>query len=253
MTIKQQSSTTQSPQQVQHSTIGDTPVIISRPRTPKATLMLAHGAGAPMDSEFMTRYSLTLSRYDICVLRFEFDYMAQRRTGGSKRPPPNILVLVDQWRALIHRQQAQRGDPIPFFIGGKSMGGRVATLLNAGNKSASKDKPAWEGVICLGYPFHPQKQPLKLRTQHLSDPMQPTLIIQGTRDALGNQEEVISYALTSDIQLHWINTANHDLKPLARSQITHQNAIDDAAMTTNTFIEQCLQTQRTPKKDSKTI
>lgn len=194
-----------------------------------------------MDSEFMTSYTSALRGYGISVLRFEFDYMAQRRTGGSKRPPPKILTLVDQWQSLMHRWQTKTGNKTPFFIGGKSMGGRVATLLNTSDKNTPQNKPVWEGVVCLGYPFHPQKQPLKLRTEHLSQSIQPTLIIQGTRDPLGTQEEVTSYALTQSIQLHWINTGNHDLKPLARSKVTHQDAIEDAARATHAFIDKRLQ------------
>lgn len=188
---------------------------------PWARLLLAHGAGAPMDSEFMNAIARDCSRLGIEVVRFEFPYMAQRREGGSRRPPNKQEVLLDTWQSVI---DAYSSDPLPLFIGGKSMGGRIATLWAAGRPIGP-----CRGLVCLGYPFHPAGKPESLRIAHLPDLPLPALIVQGTRDKLGSQEEIASYALGAQVTCHWIATGNHDLAPLKRSGATHEQAITEAA------------------------
>ena len=168
------------------------------------TLLLAHGAGAAMDTPWMTALTAALTGHGLRVARFEFAYMAGRRTGGSKRPPPKVDLLQDEYRAAI----AALAHDGPLFIGGKSMGGRVASLI--------ADSAGVAGLVCLGYPFHPQGQPEKLRTEHLADLATPTLICQGTRDPFGTAEEVAGYALSDAIDLHWLDDGDHDLKPRKR-------------------------------------
>ncbi|MGH1371197.1 MAG: alpha/beta family hydrolase [Cellvibrionaceae bacterium] len=180
-------------------------------------LLLAHGAGAAMDSVFMERISELLAERNVGVIRFEFPYMAQRRTGGSKRPPDRQPVLLDHWHQLIE-QVSHKGK---VFIGGKSMGGRMASLIADSNPQA--------GLICLGYPFHPAKKPEKLRTEHLADLTTPTLIVQGTRDALGSYEEVAEYALSDKIEFCWLEDGDHDLKPRVKSGFTHEQHLHSAA------------------------
>lgn len=225
----------------------DTRLVISKPKNCMAFLMLTHGAGAPMDSEFMTAITEALQKKNIGVIRFEFEYMAQRRYGGKKSPPPKMPLLIAEWH-----QQLLDLPPLnkPLFIGGKSMGGRVATLMNSASSNTSQMRSElepdasfhdlWQGVICLGYPFHPQKKPLTLRTAHLGDSIKPVLIVQGTRDALGNQEEVKQYALSNPIKMHWIQTGNHDLKPLTSTRVTHKQAIDEAANAAHRFIAEVI-------------
>lgn len=211
--------------------------LITTPEHCIAVVMLAHGAGAGMDSDFMNAISQALDKRAIGVIRFEFAYMAQRREGGSKRPPPKIPLLVSEWAA---RLEALPQPKPPLFIGGKSMGGRIASVMNSAQAPDQPcddlQHPIWEGVICLGYPFHPQKKPLTLRTAHLKHTATPTLIVQGTRDALGNEQDVEQYDLCPHITLHWIQTGNHDLKPLIRSNITHEQAIEQAADAIHAFI-----------------
>lgn len=199
-----------------------TDILSTGPATPR--LILAHGAGAPMDSEFMERMAVLLAQLGVGVIRFEFAYMQQRREHGSKRPPDRQPVLLERWRQVI----AQFRSTEPLFIGGKSMGGRMATLI--------ADEVAVSGCVCLGYPFHPPSKPEQTRTEHLQDLSTPTLIVQGTRDALGNQEEVGSYALSPGIHLHWLEDGDHDLKPRVRSGYTHEQHLQSAARAIADFV-----------------
>ena len=181
----------------------------------QATLLLAHGAGAPMDSDYMNQLAEALAARGICVLRFEFPYMAARRAGGGKRPPNPMAVLQDSFR------EHYRAGPQPLYIGGKSMGGRVASLL------ADELQPA--GLICFGYPFHPPGKPEKLRTEHLAPLRTRGLILQGTRDPLGKPDEVAAYTLSNQLQVSWLETGDHDLKPLKSSGLTQAELINQAA------------------------
>ncbi|MGO4839973.1 alpha/beta family hydrolase, partial [Rhizobiaceae sp. 2RAB30] len=97
----------------------------------------------------------------------------------------------------------------PLIIGGKSMGGRVASMvadeLHATGRIA--------GLLCLGYPFHPPAKPEQLRTKHLADLRTPTLIGQGSRDEFGTRDEVAGYKLSDSIEILWLEDGDHDLKP----------------------------------------
>jgi len=195
-----------------------------------ATLILAHGAGAPMDSPFMERMSQLLAARGLAVVRFEFPYMASRRANGGRRPPDRQPVLLDSWRqvhALVRLQVAG-----PLAIGGKSMGGRMASLL--------ADKLGADALVCLGYPFHPPGNPDKLRTEHLAQLATPTLIVQGERDPFGGRAEVAGYALSPSIQLHWLTTADHDFKPLRSSGLTQELQLQEAAQVTADWLSATL-------------
>jgi len=196
---------------------------------PESPLFIfAHGAGAPMDSEFMEQMAILLAEREIGVVRFEFPYMAQRRSGGSKRPPDRQPLLLDTWRQVIEQCRGKG----KLFIGGKSMGGRMASLV-VGEAEV-------DGLVCLGYPFHPAKKPEKLRTEHLYELRTPSLIVQGTRDALGSREEVVSYDLPKAIQLYWLEDGDHDLKPRVKSGYTHQQHMISTADAIAAFIAAAL-------------
>lgn len=192
----------------------------------QATLILAHGAGAPMDSEFMKQMAQLLAHRGVAVLRFEFPYMAQRRVDGRRRPPNPQAVLLDSWRDCYRQVRAQVSGPLA--IGGKSMGGRMASLL--------ADELQADALVCLGYPFHPPGKPEKPRVAHLAALQTPTLILQGERDALGNQATVAGYALSAVIQLHWLEAADHDFAPLKRTGLTQLGHLQAAADATAAFL-----------------
>lgn len=183
------------------------------------TLILAHGAGAPMDSNFMNDMAARLAGHGVNVLRFEFPYMAQRRLDGGKRPPNPAPKLLECWRevyTLVRRHVAGR-----LAIGGKSMGGRMASLL--------ADELEADALVCLGYPFYAVGKPEKPRVAHLAKLKTPTLIVQGERDALGNRATVAGYELAPSIEVYWLTAADHDLKPLKVSGFSHEQHLESAA------------------------
>ena len=212
----------------QYTQGGETPEIVSdRPAgEPLASLILAHGAGAPMDSPFMQEITERLVRRGIAVFRFEFAYMAQRRLTGRKRPPNPQAQLLQQWKAVYRLVRQQTAGVLA--VGGKSMGGRMASLL--------ADELQADALVCLGYPFYATGKPDKPRTAHLAELQTPTLIVQGERDALGDRDTVAGYRLSSAIELRWLVAADHDLKPLKRSGLTHDQHLDTAAETVAAFL-----------------
>ncbi|MFW2541339.1 alpha/beta family hydrolase [Primorskyibacter sp. 2E107] len=186
------------------------------------TVLLAHGAGAAMDTPFMTGIAGALAAEGLRVVRFEFAYMAARRSGGSRRPPPKVHLLEDEFREAIAALDCDG----PLIIGGKSMGGRVASLI-AGDLHAPGQV---QGLLCLGYPFHPTGKPETLRTAHLENMACPTLICQGTRDPFGTQAEVAGYVLAEQITVHWLNDGDHDFKPRKRvTGLTQEDHLKEAA------------------------
>jgi len=184
----------------------------------KTTILLAHGAGAPMDSRAMAAASGALAAAGLRVARFEFDYMAGRR-GGTRRPPPRAQALIPEFHAALDKL-APEGD---LIIGGKSMGGRVASMIADDVFRAGRIR----GLLCLGYPFHPPGKPDQLRTQHLVALETPALIVQGTRDPFGVPDEVASYGLSPHIALLWLEDGDHDLVP--RKRLTGLSATDHLA------------------------
>ncbi|WP_122611263.1 alpha/beta family hydrolase [Pseudomonas viridiflava] len=192
-----------------------------------ATLILAHGAGAPMDSEWMNDMAGRLAGLGVNVLRFEFPYMAQRRVDGVKRPPNPAPKLLDCWRevfALVRRHVAG-----PLAIGGKSMGGRMASLV--------ADELGVDALVCLGYPFYAVGKPEKPRVEHLASLRTRALIVQGERDALGNREAVAAYTLSPSIEVTWLAAGDHDLKPLKVSGFTHEQHLASAAQKVSEFLK----------------
>jgi hypothetical protein len=174
-----------------------------------------------MDTPFMSTVARELGERGIRVVRFEFPYMAARRTGGKRGAPDREPVLLKTWREVA----AQLGGGPRLFIGGKSMGGRMATLV--------ADELQVRGTVVFGYPFHPPGQPNKLRTAHLETLATPMLVLQGERDPFGTRDDVSGYRLSPQIRVEWIPDGDHSLKPRAKSGTTERqnllHAIDAAA------------------------
>jgi predicted alpha/beta-hydrolase family hydrolase len=169
------------------------------------TILLAHGAGAPMDSVAMSANAEALASVGFRVARFEFDYMAARRTSAGRKPPPKAEKLIPEYLAAIDALKATGR----LFIGGKSMGGRIASMI----ADDLHRQGTVAGLLCLGYPFHPIGKPAQLRTAHLADMRTPALIVQGTRDLFGTREEVSAYTLSDAVKIVWLEDGDHDLKP----------------------------------------
>lgn len=186
------------------------------PGSAKTTILLAHGAGAPMDSASMSANAKALADVGFRVARFEFSYMASRRTTAGRKPPPRAEKLNPEYIAAIDALGAKG----PLIIGGKSMGGRVASMIS--DELYASGRIA--GLLCLGYPFHPVGKPNQLRTAQLAVMRTPTLIAQGTRDPFGTREEVSGYTLSKAIEILWLEDGDHDLKP--RKSVSGFSAAD---------------------------
>jgi predicted alpha/beta-hydrolase family hydrolase len=183
-----------------------TSFLFDGPEDARVTILLAHGAGAPMDSVSMNATAKAFSEAGFRVARFEFGYMAARRTEDGRKPPPRAESVVPEYIAAVDDLGPTNG---PLLIGGKSMGGRVASM--AADKLFAAGRIA--GLVCLGYPFHPPAKPDQLRTKHLVGLKVPALIVQGTRDEFGVPDEVKTYELSDKIAVHWVEDGDHDLKP----------------------------------------
>jgi len=185
----------------------------------KRTFIFAHGAGGPMRTPWMSRVARGLAENAIRVVRFEFPYMAAKKKAPDREP-----VLLEAWREAIREQ----GDRVTF-IGGKSMGGRIATMV--------ADEMEVRGVVCFGYPFHPPGNAERLRTKHLETMKTPTLILQGERDAFGSRDEVKRYKLSRAIRIEFIEDGDHSLKPRASSGATETDNLARAVAIATKFIE----------------
>lgn len=214
-------------------------------------LLWAHGAGAGHQSAFMQQMINTLAAQGIQVFAIDFPYMQLINEQSKRRPPPPVAKMVEHFAAW-HRLLAPLG-ALPLWAGGKSMGGRIATMF-ASTRFASTELASTElvstklastglvsgsscpGVIVAGYPFHPPKSPEKLRLSHWPDIHCPVLILQGERDPFGTREEVTSYSLMPPTQLVWLTDGDHDFKPRRASGLKHEFLIDEAATHAASFV-----------------
>ena len=195
-------------------------LLIDGPAKARSTFVFAHGAGGAMDTPFMNVVARGLAARGIRVVRFEFPYMRARRSGKKSGAPDRQPVLLDAWREAVRAADAET-----LFVGGKSLGGRMASMIADEVKAA--------GLICLGYPFHPPGNPTRLRVAHLQTLQTPGLILQGERDPFGTIDEVGTYGLPRSLRVEWIRDGDHSLRPRKGSGVTEAEnlarAIDLAA------------------------
>ncbi len=167
----------------------------------RATLVLAHGAGAPQTHPFLVKMATALCSRGIEVTTFNFLYAEAKR-----RAPDKNDLLEETWRAAVAAARA-RASTVRLFIGGKSMGARIATqVLAQGGVDA-------EGLVLLGYPLHPPGKPTKLRTAHLPRVPAPMLFVQGSRDSFGTPEELrpVLEGLARGTRLYVVEGGDHSL------------------------------------------
>jgi uncharacterized protein len=198
--------------------------LIDGPEDAAITYAFAHGAGGAMDTPFMATVARSLGARGIRVVRFEFPYMAARRTGGKRGAPDRQPVLLATWREVVEKL----GNRERLFIGGKSMGGRMATMV--------ADELSVRGLVCFGYPFHPPGQPAKVRTAHLETLATPMLVLQGERDPFGNREDVAAYHLSPSIRIEWLPDGDHSLKPRASSGVSEKENLARAIAAAEAFM-----------------
>ncbi|WP_432765348.1 alpha/beta fold hydrolase [Halomonas aquatica] len=187
---------------------------------------MAHGAGAGQDSTFMQRLRDILAATGVQTLAMEFDYLQSMRREGRRRPPPRVDRLVEElarWCDIVSHR-----DLPPPWLGGKSMGGRVASMLAA--------RDGARGLVLCGYPFHPPGKPERLRLAHWSLLECPTLVVQGSRDPFGTREQVQGYDLPKVAKLHWLGEGDHDWKPTRASGRDQAGLIAEAGAAIAAFM-----------------
>ncbi len=210
--------------------------IANKVEDPIAQIIFAHGAGADMHHEFMEQVSGLLNKKNINVLRFNFPYMDKRIELGKRYPPDRMPKLIDCYKRVINDLCTMNSkiNTLPLFIGGKSMGSRVAATI-----SSDDDVTALiQGVFCLGYPFHPPKKPEKLRLEPLQNTKKQILIVQGERDTLGSQVEIVNYKTSDLCRYVFLPDGDHSLKPRVKSGFTHQQHIQSAVHAIVQFIQE---------------
>jgi predicted alpha/beta-hydrolase family hydrolase len=188
------------------------------------TLVLAHGAGAGMESDFMTYVATELAQKGIRTARFNFLYMQQQLLTGKRRPPDRQPKLLAHYSEVLDKLALTQ----PFFIGGKSMGGRMATIL-----ATQRD---FAGVVVFGYPFHALGKSEKVRVDHFPELTSPVLICQGERDAMGSALDVAQYRLAANMNIEWYADGDHDLKPRKSSGLSHEQHLQAAIERVSQFI-----------------
>ena len=205
--------------------MSDIPLLINAPEKgkPLLNLVLAPGAGALMDSPFMEEMARALTAQSIQVIRFEFRYTREFRKTGRRSAPDATDVLQECWADVVD----QIGTPSSMVIGGKSMGGRIASMV--------ADKLTVRGLVCLGYPFHPAGRPGTLRVSHLKELKTPALILQGTRDTMGTREEIAGYTLSKAIRVAYLEDGDHSFKPRKSSGRAYEQNMMEAVRETALF------------------
>ncbi|MEZ9604447.1 alpha/beta fold hydrolase [Vibrio sp. 10N.222.55.A3] len=191
------------------------------------TFIFAHGAGAGMEHEFMQSVAKGLAFKGIRVIRFNFPYMIKRAEDGKRRPPDRAPKLLEAYQEIIEQVDADK-----LVIGGKSMGGRMASHLSELDKVAA--------MACLGFPFHPSGKPEKYKGEHLAELAKPCLILQGERDTFGKREEFADFDLSDSIRVEFIPDGDHSFKPRKSSGYTEQQNIALTVEKLSAFIKEVL-------------
>lgn len=191
------------------------------------TFIFAHGAGAGMDHEFMQSVAKGLAFKGVRVVRFNFPYMIKRAEDGKRRPPDRAPKLLEAYQEIIEQTDADK-----LVIGGKSMGGRMASHLSELDKVAA--------MACLGFPFHPPGKPENYKGEHLASLQKPCLILQGERDTFGKREEFADFDLSDSIRVEFIPDGDHSFKPRKSSGYTEQQNIAATVEKLSAFIKEVL-------------
>ena len=207
----------------------DGPRLIDGSDASGTTVLLAHGAGAPMDSPWMTAVAEGLAASGLRIVRFEFPYMQRARELGRRCGPDRLPKLLEAYQQEVEREH-QRNPEGMLVIGGKSLGGRIASLL-------VDERAEVHACLCLGYPFHPPGKPDSLRTGHLETMASPCLILQGERDSFGKRGEVEQYPLSPSIELSWLPSGDHSFKPTKSSGVSEAENIAAAVDQCQRFIQ----------------
>jgi uncharacterized protein len=195
----------------------------------QATLILGHGAGASRTHPFMVDMAGRLARAGVDVVTFNFLYMEAER-----KMPDKVDLLEATWRAAIATVRARGGLPTEkLFIGGKSMGGRIATHIAAANEGL-----VLAGVVLLGYPLHPIGKPTVVREEILGVKNLPMLIVQGAKDDMGPASELKKFLgkKLPNAKMYVVEDADHSLEVPKRAAVDQETVLDRIAQTIATFV-----------------
>jgi predicted alpha/beta-hydrolase family hydrolase len=199
--------------------------LINIAANPIATFVFAHGAGAGQNSDFMQLMAEGLAKHNINVVRFNFAYMQLAEDLSKRRPPDRAEKLLVHFKSILSGVDRS----LPIFIGGKSMGGRMASMLLQESTAL--------GCICMGYPFHPPGKPEKLRTEHLLEISKPVLILQGERDTFGTRDDIGTYDLSVAVQVSYLVDGDHSFKPRKASGCSLETNLHQAIEQSAAFIK----------------
>lgn len=191
----------------------------------RARLVLAHGAGADQRHRVMVAIASRLAARGVEVVTFNFLYTEQRR-----RTPDRAPVLEQTWETVVDALTGELSAEQRLVIGGKSMGGRMASMVLA----RTPDRASWarvSGLVLLGYPLHPPGKPEQLRTAHLPSIHVPVLLVQGTRDAFGTREEIepVFRALPTRVDYEFIEQGDHSFAVPKSTGLTEAAVLDRVA------------------------
>ena len=193
---------------------GETSIVYGVPtkiKEPSTCLIIAHGAGGPMYTPFIRYFHTELAKKGYLTVRFNFPYMEARR-----RVPDRREILEESYRAIVDQARNDGHNPARTVIGGKSMGGRIASQIAANGVDVN-------GLFFLGYPLHPIGKTDQLRDEHLYRIKKPMLFVSGTRDSFARRDllESVVSKIGPNAQIHWIQNGDHSFKtPDAKTDST---------------------------------
>jgi uncharacterized protein len=184
---------------------GETSIVYGIPskiHDPSTCLIIAHGAGGPMHTPFIRYFHSELAKRGFLTVKFNFPYMEARR-----RVPDRREILEESYRTVVDQARNGRPKPTRLFIGGKSMGGRIASQIAANGVDVN-------GLFFLGYPLHPIGKTDQLRDEHLYRIKKPMLFVSGTRDSFARQDllETVVSKIGPNAEIHWIQNGDHSFK-----------------------------------------
>lgn len=197
----------------------------------RAALLLAHGAGAGQRSPFMTATARALATRGIVTGTFDFPYMQARRKVPDRAP-----VLEEAWRAAVASARETDGfRGLPLFIGGKSMGGRIAS------QAAAAQALGVAGLIFLGYPLHPPGKPQQRRDGHLPSIAAPMLFVQGSRDTFGTADEIRDLLPRLErAELHVVDNGDHSFKVPKTGGKSQEDVMEEIYDRIVAFVRACV-------------
>jgi hypothetical protein len=211
--------------------LGTVSGILLRPSNAWAGYVMAHGAGAGMRHPFMAAVAESLAQQGIATLRYQFPYT---ESGGRRPDPPGVLQATVQAAVAKAREVAPE---LPLVAGGKSLGGRMTS-----HAAARHVLPGVLGLVFLGFPLHPPKQPGERRADHLREVEVPMLFLQGTRDTLAELDLITAVCgrLGSRASLHVVEGADHSFAVLKRSGRTAAEAMEELVTTITQWVRSLL-------------